>query len=473
MNRQSNHGPVWKMILILLFLLVSLHEGWAAQDISQVTLESHLPQKLTLTVGKSTIITSPAPVKRVSLAAPEIADAIVLSPQQIYVLGKAVGTTNLTLWKADDSAFTVLDLEVSPDLTRLKEKLKEILPGEDIRVMATHDSITLSGLVSSTTNLSQALAIAESYAPKKVINLLQAGGTHQVMLEVRIAEMSRTLTRRLGFNFAYTRGGDFGVSLLNNLTSIVRSDEGALSTPGAPFGTDVSSSINALFRFHKGSATWTGFIDALKENGLVKILAEPTLISLSGQEASFLAGGEFPIPVPQETNVVTINYKTYGVGLTFTPTVLSDGKISMRVAPEVSDLDYTNAVYIYGYLVPGLTTRRASTVIELANGQSFAIAGLLKDNVRQVISKFPVLGDIPILGALFRSSAFQKNETELIIIVTPHLVKPLDLASQPLPTDQHIEPDDFEFYLLGTMEGKGAVPDKEGGLEGEFGHIIP
>lgn len=473
MTRKSNYGLIWKVIVSFLFLSGSLYENSAAQDINQVVLETSRPQKLALTVGKSTIITSPAPLKRVSLAAPEIADAIVLSPQQVYLVGKAVGITNLTLWRADDSVFIVLDLEVSPDLARLKEKLNEILPGEDIRVMATHDSITLSGVASSTASLAQALAIAESYAPKKVVNLLQVGGTHQVMLEVRIAEMSRTLTRRLGFNFAYTRGGDFGVSLLNSLTSITSSGDATLSTPGAPFGMDVSSSINALFRFHKGSATWTGFVDALKENGLVKILAEPTLISLSGQEASFLAGGEFPIPVPQETNVVTVNYKTYGVGLTFTPTVLSDGKISMKVAPEVSDLDYTNAVYIYGYLVPGLTTRRVSTVIELANGQSFAIAGLLKDNVRQVISKFPVLGDIPILGALFRSSAFQKNETELIIIVTPHLVKPLDLASQPLPTDQYIEPDDFEFYLLGAMEGKGAVPDKEGGLEGEFGHIIP
>jgi pilus assembly protein CpaC len=258
----------------------------------------------------------------------------------------------------------------------------------------------------------------------------------------------------------------------------------------APFAQVFSNSVNALFRFHKGDTTWTGFIDALKENGLIKILAEPTLVTLNGQEAKFLAGGEFPIPVPQDFNVVTIEFKPFGVGLSFTPTVLSNNKISMRVAPEVSELDFSIAVVLQGFVVPGLTTRRAATVIELADGQSFAIAGLLRESVRESVAKFPVLGDIPILGALFRSTAFQKNETELIIIVTPHLVKPLDMARQTLPTDQYIEPSDFEWYLLGSLEGAGpvrtprreqgrskdvplALSKKTGGLEGEFGYIVP
>jgi pilus assembly protein CpaC len=230
------------------------------------------------------------------------------------------------------------------------------------------------------------------------------------------------------------------------------------------------------------------FVDALRENGLLKILAEPTLITLSGKTANFLAGGEFPVPVPQSGvgvgfASITIEYKPFGVGLNFTPTVLSNNKISMQVAPEVSELDFSNAITISGFIVPSITTRRVSTVIELADGQSFAIAGLLKDEIRETISKFPLLGDIPILGALFTSSSFQKNETELIIIVTPHLVKPLDMAKQTLPTDQFIEPDDFEFYLLGNLEGKekikssGAIssknPDKGHGLEGNFGHIVP
>jgi pilus assembly protein CpaC len=229
------------------------------------------------------------------------------------------------------------------------------------------------------------------------------------------------------------------------------------------------------------------FIDALKEDGLLKVLAEPTLITLSGKNANFLAGGEFPYPIPQSvgagSTTITIEFKTFGVGLNFTPTVLSNNKISMQVAPEVSELDFTNAVTFQGFVIPALTTRRASTTVELADGQSFAIAGLLKDDVRTATTRYPLFGDIPILGALFRSESFKKNETELVIIVTPHLVKPLDLSKQTLPTDQYIEPDDFEFYLLGKIEGKGegkptsttpvAVDKKEGGLEGDFGHIVP
>jgi pilus assembly protein CpaC len=240
----------------------------------------------------------------------------------------------------------------------------------------------------------------------------------------------------------------------------------------------VSDSINAIFRFLSSDTTWTVFIDALKEEGLLKVLAEPTLITLSGKTANFLAGGEFPIPVPQSSGsggtTITIEYKPFGVGLNFTPTVLSNKKINMLVAPEVSDLDFSNALTTSGFVVPSITTRRVSTVIELADGQSFAIAGLLKDNVRQSVSKFPLLGDIPVLGALFRSTSFEKNESELIVIVTAHLVKPLDMAKQTLPTDAYVEPSDLEFYLLGSMEGRGKPnPVKGSGLEGQFGHILP
>jgi pilus assembly protein CpaC len=491
-RRQIGKSAVGVLIVSLWFLSPSVA---SAQAPAQGAIRTYTPQKLNLMVGKSLVIDTPAAVKRVSLANPEVADTVVISPRQIYLTGKAVGTTNLTLWGADDRVHSVFDVAVSADLSQLKEKLQEILPGENIKVIAANDSITLSGEVSSTSNLSQALAVTEAFAPKKVVNLTQIAGVHQIMLEVRVAEMSRSLARRLGFNFtAVTEGGGFGVSLLNNLTALVRPIDAVLFPTRdltlAPFGQDISSAINGLFRLHKGDTTWTGFIDALKENGLVKVLAEPTLVTLSGQEARFLAGGEFPVPVPQDRDVITITFKPFGVGLGFTPTVLSNDKISIRVAPEVSDLDFSTAIVLQGFVVPGLTTRRASTVIELANGQSFAIAGLLRETVRETVAKFPVLGDIPILGALFRSSAFQKNETELIIIVTPHLVKPLDVAKQTLPTDQYIEPNDFEWYLLGVLEGAGPAPaprrergqskdvplallKKTGGLEGEFGYIIP
>jgi len=344
--------------------------------------------------------------------------------------------------------------------------------------------------------------LANSYAPKckddksggRVNNFLEVGGVHQVMLEVRVSEMSRSLIKKLGVNWNYlSEGGNtFGMSMLDNLTSTVSPSDANiqpmshLSTSEGltSVGTFVSGSVGLAFRFLGGGATWTVFIDALKDQGLLKVLAEPTLITLSGKTANFLAGGEFPIPVPQGEETITVEYKTFGVGLNFTPTVLSNNKISMQVAPEVSDLDYTNAISLEGFVIPSITTRRVATTVELADGQSFAIAGLLKDDVRQIVRKIPVLGELPVLGSLFRSSQFRKNETELVIIVTPRLVKPMDTAKQTLPTDQYIEPNDFEFYLMGSLEGhaKGnaAAPvssslpaDKTGGLEGDFGYIRP
>jgi pilus assembly protein CpaC len=495
--------------------LISSYQAWGESS-AHINLKTTTPQKLTLTVGKSVVIETPRPVKRVSLAAPQIADAIVITPRQIYLTGKAAGLTNLTLWE-DNKVSAIFDLEISPDITRLKEKLHEMLPEEkDIHVTTTYNHITLSGTVSSSANLAQVLAIAGPYAPcvkgdkegegsknsgavstntqeqtktdkgkcTDIINLIEVGGVQQVMLEVRVSEISRSLLERLGINFSIiSSSGKLGLSLLNNLTLPIKFP-GALINPGSDPGINISDKINGVLRFFSNDTSWTIFIDALKDQGLLKVLAEPTLITLSGQTANFLAGGEFPILVPQALGTVSIEYKPFGVGLSFSPTVLSNKKISMKVAPEVSELDSSISISIGGFVVPGFTTRRASTVIELADGQSFAIAGLLQENIREVVTKFPVLGDIPVLGALFRSSSFQKRETELIIIVTPHLVKPLDMAKQTLPTDQYIQPDDFEFYLLGNLEGKekmkssgAASPSqylkKGGGVEGDFGHIVP
>jgi len=466
-----------KVIIFVIALLMFTASSWA-EDLALPEITE--AKKLKLMVGKSIVIRSPKAVKRISIAAPEIADFILLSPRQIYITGKAEGITNLTLWQ-DKKMFTIYDLEVAIDFARLKERLQEVLPDEsDISVIITDDSITLSGKVSSTANLTQALALAEAFAPKgKVTNLLEVGGVHQVMLEVRVAEISRSLVKKLGVNFNYVEGGDFGVSTLGGLSQVVSPDNANLLTEGA-LSFLVSPAVNALFRFHSGSASWTGLIDALKEDGLVKILAEPTLIALSGQTASFLAGGEFPVPVPQGLGSVAIEYKSFGVGLSFTPTVLSQDKININVMPEISELDFSTALQFGGFVIPGLSTRKAATVVELADGQSFAIAGLLRETIRDDISKYPLLGKIPILGTLFRSRAFQKNETELIIIATPHLVKPLDSTKQPLPTDFYKEPNDIEFHVLGLMEGKeknkplnNKPVATEGGLDGEFGHAIP
>jgi len=475
----------WGYVMIAAIIVLSIASlSWAD---NAAETDSPKINRLSLLVGKSIVLKSKQAVKRISIADPEVADFVLISPNEIYLTGKAAGITNMTLWQRN-GGYKIFDLDVGFDVSQMKQRLEEILPEErDLRVTSTNNAITLSGRVSSTASLSQALSLARSYAPEgKVNNLVEVRGVQQVMLEVRVAEMQRSLARRMGVNFNYlTESGKFGINQLGGLTELVSPDSANIGIPGlvdvgsgfvsAPFGTFVSPSVSSIFRFTANDTTWTGFIDALKADGLVKVLAEPTLIALSGENANFLAGGEFPVPVPQGLGTVGIQYKAFGVSLTFTPTVLSDNKINIKVAPEVSELDFTSALQVGGFVVPGLNTRKAETVVELADGQSFAIAGLLRDTARDAINKYPLLGDIPVLGTLFRSRSFQKNETELIIIATPHLVKPIDADQQPLPTDYYIEPNDAEFYILGLMEGKARGQSKgmQGELDGEFGHATP
>lgn len=474
-------GPSWKAWLLAALIVLSGSTDGRAQDgVSSSTGIKRAPS-MQVVVGTSLVYESPVPFTRASLANPEIADASVISPRQLYVTGKTVGITNLMVWGKDGRVAAAYSVEVAPDLTRLKEQLHHLFPDEtQIQVTATHDHVTVSGTIGSAVRLHHVLTLAEAYAPKKVVNLLQVSGVQQVMLEVRVAEMDRTLLRRLGFNASVTDGSgkSFGVSALKNLASVAT--DGVLPFAAPPVGFAVSQAVNALFRFQSGSSTWTGFIDALKENNLAKVLAEPTLVAISGQEASFLAGGEFPIPVPQAFGVTTVQFKKFGVQLNFTPVVLDQRRMSITVTPEVSELNFANGLVLQGVTVPSINTRRASTVIELGDGQSFAVAGLLRDQVREIVSKYPVLGDIPILGALFRSSQFQKNETELIIVVTPHLVVPTTEAKLPLPTGRFIEPDDFDFYVMGRMESAGpplrprgarSIPEER--LEGPVGSVLP
>jgi pilus assembly protein CpaC len=464
----SNTIKRQKLVFVLLLFLLLFYPAITGAE-SAFVLETIEAKKIEMVSGKSLVLRSTAPIKRVSVADPEIADFLLLSAHEVYLKGKGAGVTNFTLWQ-NKEIVAIYDLEVTYNLPGLKQQIHAILHEEySLGVTIKNDSITLSGKITNASNLSQALALAEAYAPKgKVNNLVEVGGVHQVMLEVRVAEMGRSLTKRLGVNFLYQDGDQFAVSLLGGLSGFAQD-----SLTG---GLSFSPAVTALFRFDQGGGTWTGFIDALREDGLVKILAEPTLITLSGQSANFLAGGEFPVPVPQGgLGAVGIEYKTFGVGLIFTPTVLSKDKIVIDVSPEVSELDFSTAVRVEGFVSPGISTRRASTKIELADGQSFAIAGLLREAVRADISKFPLLGDLPVIGPLFQSKSFQKSETELVIIVTPHLVKPVELAKQSLPTDSYVEPSDIEFYLQGAIEGRSKqnpISLKEG-FEGEFGHSVP
>lgn len=485
-----------------------------SEGLTQEIIQNPDPQTLTVVVGKSLVLQSPKPLKRASLANQEVADSLVLSPTQLYLNGKTIGSTNLTLWGKDGKVFAIYEVVVQPNLTRLKTQIHELFPEEkNIQIRSSQAHITLSGSASGPEIITQVVGLASTYAPEKVMNFMQVQGVQQVMLEVKVAEMAKGLLKRLGVNFLHQNsiGGNLGtvpvnpagrnvqVGTLDNLTSIVGNQDGSLTQL-------LGTTSNLGLGFRAGNSIFSMILSVLKQNNLTKILAEPTLIAISGQEASFLAGGEFPIPVPQSFGVTTIKFKEFGVSLKFNPTVLSDNKILLKIAPEVSELDFANGVNSQGFTIPAILTRKVETIVELRDGQSFAIAGLIQDNIREAIAKYPFLGDIPVLGTLFRSSSFQKNETELIVIVTPRLVKPLDMKNQSLPTDAYLEPNDFEFMLMGYLEGVRRAPAQNiggaqvlsgfkksghktisaspskpsvslvpvaGGLEGQFGHLAP
>jgi pilus assembly protein CpaC len=466
----------WTMILVCLgtgpALGAELLDRVKNQEIAQV---------VHLRVGHSKVLRTPFALTRISVADPDIADLILISEREIYINGLAPGVTNVTMW--GKSRFTSATVTVEADLTLLKEKLHQILPKEKIGAEAAGDSIVLSGEVSGPVAQSTALSLALPYVggkKEKVINLIHVGGVQQVMLAVRVAEINRVIAERIGINFNVVTGkGDFGVSQINSLATI---SDLVRSLAGTAFTQGIGSNITALGGWTAAGAFWTVFMDLLKTQNLGRVLAEPNLVTTSGQKAAFLAGGEFPIPVPQSgiggAATITIEYKKFGVQLEFTPTVLNDSKIGIKVHPIVSELDFTLGVPFTltgGFVVPGLRTREMDTHVEINDGQTFAIAGLLQDTSRNIINKFPVLGDIPVLGALFRSTNYQKNETELVALVTPHLVKPMAPGKARLPDDKYIEPNDIDVYLLGLEQGRqkpapSPVPTPAAPLPAGFGH---
>jgi pilus assembly protein CpaC len=358
-----------------------------------------------------------------------------------------------------------------------------------VKVESAGESVVLTGSVPSPVHAERAVAIAKAFFPKKanerVVNALTIGGNQQVMLEVVMAEMQRSLGRDMTFNFTTvleTGGKLYGLdSMLGSLMSI---DERALALTPATLGktfnfgdrVDLAGTI-----INEGDFLLDMFIEAAQQQGLARVLAKPTLLARSGQAASFLAGGEVPIPIAQggAFGSITIEFKEFGVGVQFAPTVLSADRIYLEVSPEVSQPDYTLATISGGALIPGFITRKASTSVELGDGQSFAIAGLLSDQVNSAIEKYPLFGDIPVLGTLFRSVSFQRNETELVMIVTPRIVKPLPAGQVHLPTDAYVAPNDFELYLLGALESQregspqSSADAGSAGLIGPAGHRLP
>lgn len=442
--------------------------------------------EFTVPLNKSRVLRVSRPFAELRVGNSDIADVLPLTTQNLYILGKSPGSTSLSILASDRNPIAVIDIMVSYDTEGIKRRLFELMPSEQIEVRGSADSVVLSGTVAGANHAANAQAVAESFAPGKVTNLIQVKGSQQVMLAVRFAEMKRTLVKELGVETNLFNLG-------NDATVGIASGGGLLDAFGTIGVTDLSI----------GDVSIEGFLDALEEKGVVKTLAEPNLIALSGETASFLAGGEFPVPVAQDntdvdangniTGAVTVEFKQFGVSLAFTPTVIGDGIINLVVAPEVSAIDRLTETGAGGFNIPGLTTRRAKTTVELRDGQSFAIAGLLQSDFSDTIRQFPFLGDLPIIGALFRSTGYIKGETELVIVITPHLVNPAPGPEHlALPTDNFVPPDEFSLFMMGRTEGwtsskpqpkpetgAGSIvssapqPQSQvGGLDGSYGHII-
>ena len=438
--------------------------------------------ELQVPVNKSQVLRVDRPYGKALVGNPDIADVLPLTERSLYVLGKKVGTTSLTLYDRHNMLIAVVDVSVGPDVITLRRQLGELMPGDHIGARMSNDSIILDGIVSSGPAADRAVQIAETFAPGKVVNLLSVGSAQQVMLEVRFSEMNRTIVKQFGLNHTFFNGsgkfvggiGDNGLQGVPSTTTTGTTSNG-ISSSGSTTSRVGSGALDLLLPTagfgafgvlsHIAGLNISSALDALEQKGLATTLAEPTLVALSGETASFLAGGEFPIPVAQGStastggggfSAVTVQFKPFGVSISFTPTVLADGVINLVVAPEVSSLDASAAVVINGFRVPGLRTRRAKTTVELRDGESFAIAGLLSRDFSDTVRQVPLLGSIPIIGALFRSTGFQRGDTELVMIVTPRLVRPVPSGTLKVPTDRVAPPSEADLFLLGHTDK--AVP---------------
>lgn len=422
------------------------------------------PEVITFLLGESTIVKAPWPTVRVAVTDPTVANVEVLTQDQVLLQGLKVGSTDLIVWSEDETQVQQWKVQVRLDAASVKAKLDELFPDASLEVGQSADSLVVTGLLRSTDQVTQLHALLDA-GGVKYVDMTSVAGVQQVQLEVRVAEVSRVALRALGFNAFHTDDDYFaGLRTGDLMPSIdIGVPEGTVAgdTTTFTFSQDVTVSPAVTLFAGFPRADFEFFLEALIENQAVRLLANPTLVALSGEQASFLAGGEFPIPVVQGQggggggNAVTIQYREYGVRVAFRPVVLGDGTIRLQASPEVSSLSDVGAVTISGFSVPALVTRKAETTLELKSGQTFAMAGLLQHENQATNTRVPGLGDLPILGPLFRSVQYQKKETELVVLVTVSLVEPMSLASTPpLPGFMHNEPNDWEFYIEGRIEGK-------------------
>ena len=424
---------------------------------------------LSVPMNRAVVVESDTPFAELSIANPGIADISTLSDRSIYVLGKTPGRTTLTLLSPEGKLISNVEVHVTPDIAEFKERLNQILPGETIEVRTANDGIVLSGTVSSTAKLDRALDLANRYAPDRVSNLMSVGGTQQVMLKVRFAEMQRSVSKSLSASLAINGGTNFGIA--GETGTWLNGDNGIGNPIEVRDGTEGAMAIG----FQAGSLEFAVLLEALESKGVVRTLAEPNLTALSGQEAKFLAGGEYPIPVATGDNAISVEYKPFGVELNFTPVVVDGDIINLTINAAVSSIDTTTTVQAEGFSINAFKRRETSTTVEMRDGESFAIAGLLQDDFRDLNGQVPWLGDIPILGALFRSAEYQRAQSELVIIVTPHLVTPTRGEALALPTDRIRLPTEKELFLFGDVAGKqkgaaGEVARQD--FTGSYGYVM-
>jgi pilus assembly protein CpaC len=466
--------------IALLWSLAPLHAQGKVKAPQQATGNIYAVQPqaekidVKVTLHKTETIKVAYPFSEALVGNADVADVVPLTNRSIYIVGKRVGVTRLTMLDQDKQLLGIVDVEVTYDLAALRAQIRAGGDMNGIKVTSINGKLLLTGVATDSVAMQTALTLAEQIAPGDVTNAMKVAAPQQVLLEVRFIEADRTASRALGVNATVAGNravgatgvesisGKVGVDDDGNLVSgLVNNLAGGLANNAVPFGAMVG-------RVLAGGTTADIFVKALEERGLARRLAEPNLVALSGDTASFLAGGEFPFPVSAEGDKISVEFKKFGIGLAFTPTVLNAGQINLKIEPEVSELDASNFIRVSKDVeIPSLIVRRASTTVELRDGQSFAIAGLLQSNHIKNQRQLPWLGDVPVLGALLRSAAWQKKETDLVIIVTPRLVKP-KVPGQKLvtPLDSHLPSNDKEFFLRGQQEIKAPVAAPR------TGHII-
>ena len=460
-------------VLCLLFVMFTLIGGVsAAHRASAAEIRGTAEAPIVLEASKGTLIRLDRAASTVFVADPEVADVQVKSPRLVYLMAKQPGETVIYAVDREERVLLNQRVSVSHNLSRLRATLKSMLPGSDVEVETMDKTLVLSGRVLSARDAeaAQRLAMRLVKDEKDLVNQISVVAPNQVHLRVRVAEVSRDILKQFGINWnAVFRTGNFLFGFATGLPAVNALGQSLVRNNG-------TNSIVGGFR--NGSIDLNGVIDALDDEGLITILAEPNLTAVSGESATFLAGGEFPILVP-ENDKITVEFKQFGVSLAFTPVLVGE-RISLKVNPEVSQLTTTGAVQLAGFTIPALTTRRAETTVELGSGQSFAIAGLLQNNITRDVSKLPGLGELPVLGGLFRSDRFQRNETELLIIVTPYIVRPVDSKRLSTPTKSLTPPNDTDRLYRGkthrprlekekrVVHGRGA----RDGLAGPAGFLI-